>query len=815
MISLRNVSKEYVSKSKHKVQALQDVSLELGEKGLVFVLGKSGSGKSTLLNLLGGLDNPTDGEIVVDGTSMKNFKRSDYDGYRNGYVGFVFQEFNLIDDFDVKGNVALALQLERGSDIQNKVSEALQMVELPQEYLSHRVGELSGGEKQRVAIARCIVKDSKMILADEPTGNLDSATGEAIWNILKKLSETRLVVVVSHDRESAEKYADRTIEIADGRIISDTDDKSASDVGTSMQPQQSQGKFAPQKKHLPFKVLLKMAWNSLFRRKGRALCVLFVSFFTMLALLFTEMLTAFSPNLTYAKFISDYDVPHIKLCREDENGRETIFNDATLQYLDDNSEILIQNRLHSDQDIIDFGLGFVGEHLPLDDNSYYLSEKFARQMEGTKVIWVQKDDGTFVQLEDNIENYVGQHIYIFPYLIAVDGEVPVFAGLVSEPLGMSYGMCDAFFSTENFKFYYEMGREYNQNDVVDKVELCYNSTFSEMFSINKYDELGNSERGIATAEGYLIGDAADNFTLQDNELVLNFELYQRLFDCKGKLVYVDATNTFWYDSAKTLPHIGESFELGLKDHNGNYIVKSQFVLKGVIFERNPNNNKYLAANLKTWKNLTGPKPVESVLVKTDSVTNMRVFLDRLGKDNCVAKEVGGHYKKVYEYFGLELEERWERDFSCTTSVDNFVLELGTFIWVFVSLTVALVAILLLLVINLISFSISDRKREIGILSALGTSDRDIVYMFLLEILFVAIICFVLVFTAYAVFSGIFNNYFAAVKEYPEGIVVSYFNINFLAVATLIVACFGLLLLAAWIPAKKISKRKPIDAIRNK
>ena len=168
MIVLRNVSKEYVSKSKHKVQALQDVSLELGEKGLVFVLGKSGSGKSTLLNLLGGLDNPTDGEIVVDGTSMKNFKRSDYDGYRNGYVGFVFQEFNLIDDFDVKGNVALALQLERGSDIQNKVSEALQMVELPQEYLSHRVGELSGGEKQRVAIARCIVKDSKMISKNCP-----------------------------------------------------------------------------------------------------------------------------------------------------------------------------------------------------------------------------------------------------------------------------------------------------------------------------------------------------------------------------------------------------------------------------------------------------------------------------------------------------------------------------------------------------------------------------------------------------------------------------------------------------------------------
>ena len=211
MIKLRDVGKTYVSKSGHEVRALKNVNFELGNVGMVFILGKSGSGKSTLLNILGGLDVATDGEVFVNGTSMKNFTQEDYDGYRNGYAGFIFQEYNLLEDFDVKENIALALQLEQDVDIDGRVAEALRQVELPEEYLTHRVGELSGGEKQRVAIARCLVKNSKIILADEPTGNLDSSTGTSIWNLLKKLSQKQLVVVVSHDRKSAEKYADRII----------------------------------------------------------------------------------------------------------------------------------------------------------------------------------------------------------------------------------------------------------------------------------------------------------------------------------------------------------------------------------------------------------------------------------------------------------------------------------------------------------------------------------------------------------------------------------------------------------------------------
>lgn len=139
MIKFTDVGKTYVSKSKAQVQALKGVSFELSANGMTFILGKSGSGKSTLLNLLGGLDKPTVGQIEIDGTSMQSFTQADYESYRNSYVGFVFQEYNLLDDFNVKDNVALALQLSKDINVEEKVVEALKQVELSEEYLTRRV----------------------------------------------------------------------------------------------------------------------------------------------------------------------------------------------------------------------------------------------------------------------------------------------------------------------------------------------------------------------------------------------------------------------------------------------------------------------------------------------------------------------------------------------------------------------------------------------------------------------------------------------------------------------------------------------------
>ncbi len=219
MLEIRHLTKIYTVKGV-ETRALDDVSVSFGETGLVFLLGKSGSGKSTLLNLAGGLDAPTSGEVIVMGKSSKDFSGADFDSYRNTFVGFIFQEYNVLDEFTVEDNIALALELQGKSKDRERINSILRDVEL-EPYARRKPNTLSGGQKQRIAIARALVKDPQIIMADEPTGALDSATGRQVLDTLKRLSETRLVLVVSHDREFAEVYGDRIIELRDGKIVSD------------------------------------------------------------------------------------------------------------------------------------------------------------------------------------------------------------------------------------------------------------------------------------------------------------------------------------------------------------------------------------------------------------------------------------------------------------------------------------------------------------------------------------------------------------------------------------------------------------------
>lgn len=220
MLQIKNLTKKYKPKKGVPVLALDSVSLCFPEKGMVFLLGKSGSGKSTLLNLLGGLDTFDSGEILIAGKSAGRFRQKDFDSYRNTLVGFVFQEYNVLEEFTVGANIALALELQGKKATDRAISDILEQVDLAG-YGARRPNELSGGQLQRIAIARALVKNPKIIMADEPTGALDSATGRQILDTLKKLSEEKLVIVVSHDREFAELYADRIIELSDGKVLSD------------------------------------------------------------------------------------------------------------------------------------------------------------------------------------------------------------------------------------------------------------------------------------------------------------------------------------------------------------------------------------------------------------------------------------------------------------------------------------------------------------------------------------------------------------------------------------------------------------------
>ena len=219
MIEIKNLTKIYCG-GKEKVRALNDVSFVLPNSGLVFILGKSGSGKSTLLNMLGGLDSVTKGDIVVDGTSLVSLKEYELDMYRNEYIGIIYQNFNLFPSSTVRQNILEASKIagkEVNKEDVNELCKGLDLLGKEDELVKN----LSGGQKQRVAIARALIKNPKIILADEPTGNLDSKTTKVIFDTLKNISKDKLVIVISHDSVSADTYADRIISLSDGEIVSD------------------------------------------------------------------------------------------------------------------------------------------------------------------------------------------------------------------------------------------------------------------------------------------------------------------------------------------------------------------------------------------------------------------------------------------------------------------------------------------------------------------------------------------------------------------------------------------------------------------
>ncbi len=217
MIEVKELTKIYKSRKGGTCVALDRISFTLPDKGFIFVIGKSGSGKTTLLSLLGGLDTVTSGEIVENGNRVDTFKLTEQVYYRNSTIGFIFQDFHLIDDLTVFENIMLALQLQGEKD-RDKVLKALADTDLA-DFGNRYPKELSGGQKQRVAIARALVKQPSVILADEPTGNLDSKTTAQILALLKELSKDKLVVIVSHTLSDAQKYADEIIELSDGKII--------------------------------------------------------------------------------------------------------------------------------------------------------------------------------------------------------------------------------------------------------------------------------------------------------------------------------------------------------------------------------------------------------------------------------------------------------------------------------------------------------------------------------------------------------------------------------------------------------------------
>ena len=270
MLQIKNISKQY--KTGDLVQnALNDVSLNFRDNEFVSILGPSGSGKTTLLNIIGGLDRYDSGDLVINDVSTKNYKDRDWDSYRNHTIGFVFQSYNLIPHQTVLANVELALTIGGISkkERKNRALEALEQVGL-KEQAHKRPNQMSGGQMQRVAIARALVNNPDILLADEPTGALDSETSVQVMQLLKKVAKDRLVIMVTHNPELAEEYSTRIVKLKDGKIISDTDPFVPEAASIKEAEHKNLGKAA-----MSLFTAFSLSFNNLLTKKGRTILTAF------------------------------------------------------------------------------------------------------------------------------------------------------------------------------------------------------------------------------------------------------------------------------------------------------------------------------------------------------------------------------------------------------------------------------------------------------------------------------------------------------------------------------------------------------------
>lgn len=268
MLKLKNIKKTYVS-GDEKLEALKGINIEFRESEFVSILGQSGCGKTTLLNIIGGLDRYTSGDLIINGKSTKDFKDRDWDAYRNYSVGFVFQSYNLIGHQTVLSNVELALTISGVSRKERKqrAIKALEEVGL-KEQIHKKPNQLSGGQMQRVAIARALVNNPDIILADEPTGALDTKTSVQVMEILKKISKDKLIIMVTHNPELAEKYSSRIIKILDGKITDDSDP-------IEHQKEEKQPDTKKRRTSMKFLTALRLSLNNLMTKKGRTILTSF------------------------------------------------------------------------------------------------------------------------------------------------------------------------------------------------------------------------------------------------------------------------------------------------------------------------------------------------------------------------------------------------------------------------------------------------------------------------------------------------------------------------------------------------------------
>ncbi len=891
MIDIKQLTKIYPGAT--SVTALDEISLTLPDTGMVFFLGRSGSGKTTLLNLLGGLDSFQSGDIQVDGISLQGLSPRQLDAYRNAYTGFVFQEYNLLDELTVAENIALAPELQQAEASKATIEQALAAVQLDG-FQSRKPGELSGGQKQRVAIARALIKNPRMLLADEPTGALDTDNSRQVWDILKELSRDRLVVVVSHDRDYAARYADRIIELADGRVLTDS-------APLSPDPGAAEAKaLSVPHTRLPRRIARRMAWNTLRTKKLRLAAVVGLSVVAFLLVGLSDTFSGYRPEEALFRALYEEQSAATALRKEkqldygegadwyhdgfrlsedevaalgEKTGRTVkgvyalpqamnieqnygsteVSNKNYSQYVAELSGFM---ELSSD-DLPAFGLELLAGRLPDGARdeialSRYVLDSFAAagylNYTGPHYT-VLHEDGS--KTEYTFDEWVAAYHTDMPL---ISYQVGTDTALYTTPATPIAGAEDLigktlFIGDRNYTVTGIVETHFNtQRYANTKLLDVTSSSESDLKEWMRYNQL-NTERQYGLSTLAFVGsgkiqDIAGRFpstvTIHDGKVRLDNEYLNSVTATIARLdglgeaakgVYCIGTVDETGQPCAGLPEALAEREVLAPEELHNPVGKDTktvaAIQSGEAF-RDLQCSVTFTDGRTAWSSagykITGflnlwryygqnIYAMDDLLVVSDST------FERLAEGR------GGLY--TYAIASLPREKAALRQFLTTCSaasgdiryavVKDTTLQMDTLAGSLTTATrllryvgLALTVFAALLMFQFISVSIAGRKRQIGIMRALGAGQGDVFRIFLYESLLTAALNALLACLLVFVAAAAANRVLAA----QYGLLFSLLQPGIRQVSLLVLLSFGVALVSCYIPIRRIARQKPVDAIRS-
>ncbi len=849
MLKLNNIKKNYET-GNESVKALKGISIEFRENEFVSILGPSGCGKTTLLNIIGGLDHYTSGDLIIDGISTKKYKDRDWDTYRNHRIGFVFQNYNLISHQTVLSNVELALTLS-GVDKQTRRKKAIEVLEKVglKDQMYKKPNQMSGGQMQRVAIARALVNDPDILLADEPTGALDTKTSVQIMEILKEISKDRLIIMVTHNPELAKKYSTRIINLLDGEVTSDSKPYSSK---KEEKEKNKEEKRKAKKTSMSFLTAMNLSLNNLMTKKGRTI------------------LTAFAGSI---------GIIGIALILSISNGVQQYINNVEEETLT-SYPLTVQEETVEISDLITTLQPDADKEVHEDGKIY--SNDVMSEMMATMSAKVQSNNleafKSYIESDEtNIKDYTSAISYSYNLNLQIykddtDEIVQVNPNTVLDELGMSMNeMQSAFVSTDVFTEVFD-SEEMNKQ-MYDLVAGSWPTKYNEVVLV--VDE--NNEISDFTLYALGLKDSDELSEMYQNILDgTPFEVEQTSYDIDDlvgmnfKFIlnsdYYDKENGIWVDKRSDEKYMKELLEdaeeltiTGIIKPNEESIITStaggvlylkdlkEYVIKQINESEiakeqteNPDINVFTGQEFSDEEfDVNSLTPEQLAYLQSLSPTEMAQVIENY------EKQAGATYEDVLNQIGIiDLDKPasiniYPKDFDSKEEIVNIINNynekaqekghdeniinysdlvgvmmsgVSTIIDVISYVLMAFVSISLIvssIMIGIITYiSVLERTKEIGILRAIGASKKDISRVFNAETFIEGLI------------AGVMGILITLLLTIPINIIIKNLsgisNVAILPIGgAIILVIISILLttIAGLIPSRMASKKDPVEALR--